>query len=112
MVLALLALAPAAHACDRGASDPADQPPFGGDPVPRASAPLTGNERIPGFELTPEGARTIAIGAIEGSNRQRAVIRTLVDGDQNTEWRSTSRVLANPRCNRRLQFFTRRYMRC
>jgi hypothetical protein len=85
VISALLVFVPAARACDRG-SDPADQPPFGGDPVPRASAPLTGSQPPPGFGLTPERAESLAAEAIGRTEGERAVTRTRIDGDT-PEWR-------------------------
>src|SRR5262245_20366267 len=84
--LVLLAFAPAAHACDRGASNPADQPPFGGEPLLPASQPVAGTRPIAGSTLTPEQARRLAAAAVGSSSAQRAVIRTLVDGSTR-EWR-------------------------
>src|SRR5262249_39814656 len=84
--LALLVFAPAAHACERGPSNPADQAPFDGEAVPQPSAPVTGAHPIAGFALTPEQARHLAAGAVGASGAQRAVVRTLVDGDT-AEWR-------------------------
>jgi hypothetical protein len=86
ITLALLAFAPGAHACDRGPSNPADQPPFGGEPVPRASAPVMGPQRIAGFALTPEQASSLAADAIGASNGERMVVRRLSDGGVR-EWR-------------------------
>ena len=86
VIPALLAFAPAAHACDRGPSNPADQPPFDGEPVPAASAPLSGARPIPGLALDPGTARTLAARAVVASSDERAVVRTLTDGDT-AEWR-------------------------
>src|SRR3954452_24895044 len=67
----LAASAPAALACDSGAFNPADQPPFGGRTT-TLSAPLRQGEQVPGFELTPGRATAIATGALspQGSVRR------------------------------------------
>src|SRR3954452_3629172 len=67
----LAASAPAALACDSGAFNPADQPPFGGRTT-TLSAPLRQGVQAPGFELTPGGATAIATGALspQGSVRR------------------------------------------
>jgi branched-subunit amino acid transport protein AzlD len=65
-LLALLAAAvlpSAAHACDPGSFDPADQPPFGGQTT-TLSGPLRQGARVPGFRLTPGRATAIATGAL------------------------------------------------
>ncbi len=71
IAIGLLAAAPAAHACDTGSFDPADQPPFGGQEV-TLSPPLKPVARLPRYKLTPGQAMTIAIGALtpEGSVRR------------------------------------------
>src|SRR3954451_25252238 len=60
VVAATLAVLPsAARACDRGSSNPADQPPFGGQTT-ALSRPLTPGARVAGFGLTPGQATAIA----------------------------------------------------
>jgi Glycosyltransferase family 87 len=63
IVIGLLAVAPAAQACDTGSFDPADQPPFGGQEV-TLSLPLKPEARIPRHRLTPGQATAIATGAL------------------------------------------------
>jgi hypothetical protein len=61
--LAFLIAAPAAMACNPGSSNPADQPPFGGQTT-TLSRPLAAGARIPAFELTPGQATAIATDAL------------------------------------------------
>ena len=72
----LAALPAAAQACSRGAFDPADQPPFGGE-IARLSGPLPPSLRPPGFELTAGRATAIATGALTpGGTVRRFETRT------------------------------------
>jgi hypothetical protein len=64
------ALPAAAQACDRGAFDPADQPPFGGE-ITALSAPLAPGARAPGFRLTPGQATAIATESLTPSGSVR-----------------------------------------
>jgi hypothetical protein len=86
IALALLGAAPAAQACDAGAFDPADQPPFEGQTT-TLSPPLKQEERIPGFELTPGRATAIATGALtpQGSVR-RFETRTRTGAGMPRQW--------------------------
>ena len=68
--IGLLAAAPAAHACDPGSFDPAEQPPFGGQTT-TLSAPLAQGARAPGFHLTPGRATAVATGALTPSGSVR-----------------------------------------
>jgi Glycosyltransferase family 87 len=70
-IAAILALPPAAWACDAGSSDPADQPPFGGQ-LTTLSRPLAPGSRVAGFRLTPGQATAIATEALtpQGSVRR------------------------------------------
>jgi Glycosyltransferase family 87 len=64
LALAMVSALPAAaHACEAGSFDPADQPPFGGEST-TLSRPLPPGTRIPGFQLTPGRATAIATGAL------------------------------------------------
>jgi hypothetical protein len=63
IALAALVAPAAAHACDRGSFDPADQPPFGGRAA-TLSRPLPPGGREPGFELTAGQATAIATDAL------------------------------------------------
>ena len=83
IAIGLLAAPAAAHACDRGPIDPADQPPFGGAEVARASAPVSGDQAVPGFTLNPDEAASLATDAV--GNDGRTVVRTLSKG--RTQWR-------------------------
>lgn len=62
-VVTLVAGPSVARACDAGAFDPADQPPFGGQTT-TLSPPLGQGAKVPGFELTPGRATAIATGAL------------------------------------------------
>src|SRR4051794_13455610 len=86
IALALLGAAPVAQACDAGAFDPADQPPFGGQTT-TLSPPLKQEGRVPGFELTPGRATAIATGALtpQGSVR-RFETRTRTRMGQPRQW--------------------------
>jgi glycosyl transferase family 87 len=59
------------QACDRGSSNPADQPPFGGQTT-TLSGPLPPGARVPNFRLTPGQATATATAALtpEGSVRR------------------------------------------
>ncbi len=63
IALAALAAPAAAHACDPGSFDPADQPPFGGRAA-TLSRPLPPGVRAPGFDLTAGQATAIATEAL------------------------------------------------
>ena len=71
IAIGLLAAAPAAHACDAGSFDPAEQPPFGGQAT-TLSVPLAQGARVPGFHLTPGQATAAAAAALtpQGSVRR------------------------------------------
>jgi hypothetical protein len=86
IVVGLLATAPAAHACDVGSFDPADQPPFGGETV-ALSRPLAQGSKVTGFELTPGQATAIATGALapQGSVR-RFEVRTRTGAGLHRQW--------------------------
>jgi glycosyl transferase family 87 len=87
-VVGLLAAVPAAQACPRNSPiNPADQPPFGGDEQPTQTAPVSGPQRVPGFNLTPARAETLARSSLgSGFQTQRAVVRGLTDSYLATEW--------------------------
>jgi hypothetical protein len=87
-VVGLLAAVPAAQACPRNSPvDPADQPPFGGGEQPTQTAPVSGPQRVPGFDLTPARAETLARSSLgSGFQSQRAVVRGLTDSHRATEW--------------------------
>jgi hypothetical protein len=71
LCLAVLAALPAAaKACEKGAFDPADQPPFGGE-ITRLSGPLGPSLMPPGFQLTAGRATAIATGALTPSGSVR-----------------------------------------
>jgi Glycosyltransferase family 87 len=63
IALAALAAPAAAHACDPGSFDPADQPPFGGQTT-TLSAPLPSRASVPGFKLAPGSATRLAAAAL------------------------------------------------
>ncbi len=87
IALGLLASAPAAaHACDSGSFNPADQPPFGGQTT-TLSRPLAPGERPTGFELTPGRATAIATGSLtpQGSVR-RFDVRTRTGAGLPRQW--------------------------
>src|SRR4051794_31226875 len=63
IVIAALAAAAPAQACDRGSFNPADQPPFGGRGV-TLSPPLKPDARVPRYGLTPGQATAIATDAL------------------------------------------------
>jgi hypothetical protein len=64
VALSILAATPAAaQACAAGSSDPADQPPFGGQMTTLSGPPALG-ARIPGFKLTAGQATAIATEAL------------------------------------------------
>jgi hypothetical protein len=69
---AFLALAPAAIA----ATDPADQPPLGGEPIPRLIERAPSQQPPAGFSLSPDRARAIANRAPEAEPELRTEIGT------------------------------------
>ncbi len=74
IALAALAAPAAAHACDPGSFDPADQPPFGGE-TPKLSVPLGSRVSVPGFKLAPNSATRLAAAALFAPGKNPPSVR-------------------------------------